>query len=44
MDSERRVHRQFIDNNNSLPSAVMADVDEWAASRDHGLGDNVDLF
>lgn len=44
MDSERRVHRQFIEKNNASPSAVTADVDEWAASRDHGLGDNVDLF
>ena len=44
MDSERQVHRRFIAKGGSLPAAVMAEVDEWAANRNHGLGDNVDLF
>jgi len=44
MDSERRVHRRFVDNDDSLSPVLTAEVDEWSASRDHGLGDNVDLF
>jgi hypothetical protein len=44
MDSERRIHRQFIDKDDPSSSGMISDVDEWSASRDHGLGDNVDLF
>ena len=44
MDSERRVHKQFIDKDDPLSSAEKAETDEWSANRDHGLGDNIDLF
>jgi hypothetical protein len=43
MDSERRVHRQFVAKDDHSPFA-MAEEDEWTANRDHGLGDNIDLF
>ena len=44
MDSERQVHRRFIDKDDPLQSVVTAEEDEWSANRDHGLGDNIDLF
>jgi len=44
MDSERRVHRRFIDKDDSSLSVVTTEVDEWSTSRSHGLGDNIDLF
>ncbi len=44
MDSERRVHRQFVESNNQTPTDLVTEEDEWSANRDHGLGDNVDLF
>lgn len=44
MDSERRVHRRFIAKDKPLSSFAMAVEDEWSSSRNHGLGDNVDLF
>jgi hypothetical protein len=44
MDSERRVHRQFVENNNQTATDLVTEEDEWSANRDHGLGDNVDLF
>ena len=44
MDSERQVHRQFVEKNHPSPTTAAAVVDEWTANRDHGLGDNVDLF
>ena len=44
MDSERKVHRRFIDNDDPLQPAVTVEEDEWSANRDHGLGDNIDLF
>jgi uncharacterized protein YoxC len=43
MDSERRIHRQFIDKDDLLAPDVTG-MDEWSANRDHGLGANVDLF
>jgi len=44
MDSERQVHKRFINKDVPSPSVVTADADEWSANRDHGLGDNIDLF
>ena len=44
MDSERRIHRQFIDRDDSSSLDMIADEDEWSANRNHDLGDNVDLF
>lgn len=44
MDSERLVHRRFIDKKDSLSPVVVAEEDEWSANRAHDLGDNVDLF
>jgi methyl-accepting chemotaxis protein len=43
MDSERQIHKQFIDKDD-LSHQVTTGLDEWSANRDHGLGDNVDLF
>lgn len=43
MDSEREVHKQFVsEQNRSLKTEP--EVDEWAANRNHDLGDNIDLF
>lgn len=44
MDSERLVHKQFVTETESVADVVSEDVDEWAANRDHDLGDNIDLF
>ncbi len=44
MDSERRIHRQFVAKGGISPSIAVAEVDEWSTNRSHGLGDNVDLF
>jgi hypothetical protein len=44
MDSERQVHRRFIDKDDPVQPAVTAEEDEWSANRNHGLGDNIDLF
>jgi methyl-accepting chemotaxis protein len=44
MDSERQVHRRFIDKDDPLQSVVTNEEDVWSANRDHGLGDNIDLF
>ncbi len=44
MDSERQVHRRFIDKDDPLQSVVTTEEDVWSANRDHGLGDNIDLF
>ena len=44
MDSERRVHKRFVDKNDQSSSVVPTEVDEWSINRNHDLGDNIDLF
>ncbi len=44
MDSERRVHKRFIARDDSPSTEAMPEADEWSANRNHGLGDNIDLF
>lgn len=44
MASERHIHERFMDRQNASVDEDSAEQGEWAASSDHGLGDNVDLF
>ena len=44
MDSERRVHKRFIAKVSPLQPVASIETDEWSSNREHGLGDNVDLF
>jgi len=44
MASERHIHERFMDKQNINISSDNAEQSEWSANRDHGLGDNVDLF
>lgn len=44
MDSERRVHKSFVDKDDLSASNTAPEPDEWSKNRDHGLGDNIDLF
>lgn len=44
MASERYIHERFMDKHHVPAAEDSAGQAEWAANRDHGLGDNVDLF
>lgn len=43
MASERQIHRSFVSRDGSTEVSEKGE-DEWAARRQHDLGDNVDLF
>jgi hypothetical protein len=44
MASERHIHKRFVEKQNTGSSTENSEQNEWTAIRDHGLGDNVDLF
>jgi len=44
MASERQVHQSLMNNQKHLTDELAQEEDEWAACRQHDLGDNVDLF
>jgi len=44
MASERKLHQSFLDSQLLNESVDSIEEDEWAENRQHGLGDNVDLF
>ncbi|RLB66407.1 MAG: hypothetical protein DRH08_06255, partial [Deltaproteobacteria bacterium] len=44
MASERKLHQSFLSSQHLTTSGDLAEEDEWAAKRQHDLGDNVDLF
>ena len=44
MASERQIHRSFVGSQEQSAAELAKQEDEWAASRHHDLGDNVDLF
>lgn len=44
MASERHIHERFMEKQNAGAPADTARDNEWRGNRDHGLGDNVDLF
>ncbi len=44
MASERHIHERFMEKQNAAVPADTAKDNEWKVNRDHGLGDNVDLF
>ena len=44
MASERHIHERFMDKQDATLASLVAQENELAANRDHGLGDNIDLF
>ncbi len=44
MASERHIHERFMEKQNAGNSIENSEQNEWTATRDHDLGDNVDLF
>ncbi|RLB61485.1 MAG: hypothetical protein DRH08_13870, partial [Deltaproteobacteria bacterium] len=44
MASEHKLHQSFLDSQLLDASVDLIEKDEWAENRQHGLGDNVDLF
>jgi hypothetical protein len=44
MASERHIHERFMEKQNNTGSSENSEQNEWSTSRDHDLGDNVDLF
>lgn len=44
MDSERRIHKQFIAEQDLVLSVQETERAVWSDNRHHDLGDNVDLF
>lgn len=44
MASERQVHKNFVDRQLISSDGPVEQDDDWSRSRQHGLGDNVDLF
>jgi methyl-accepting chemotaxis protein len=44
MASERQIHHGFVGSQEQFVEALAKKEDEWASSRHHDLGDNVDLF
>jgi hypothetical protein len=44
MASERHIHERFMEKQDASESIKNSEQNEWTATRDHDLGDNVDLF
>lgn len=44
MASERHIHERFMEKQKTSSTKENSEQNEWTAIRDHGLGDNVDLF